>query len=95
MPTLSRHRRAAYGGEAGGGEPAWVGIYLIQQCSEDGVEMRSGDGQTEFIMWFNLRETPATLQAAAPAASLPAPRPGYYGRGAPRMSVKIEQRPTD
>ena len=42
--------------------PRGLGIYLIQQLV-DGVEMRSNDGQTEFIMWFNIHpsEHPAAL----------------------------------
>jgi hypothetical protein len=47
------------------------------------VEMRSGDGQTEFMMWFNLRETPATPLEAAPASLAPgAPALAAEERGA-------------
>ena len=68
MPTLSRLEAPHMEEKLAEESPRGLGIYLIQQLT-DGVEMRSGDGQTEFIMWFNLRETPATPQAATAAAS--------------------------
>lgn len=39
--------------------PRGLGIFLIQQLVDD-VELRSGEGRTEFTMWFNLKETPAS-----------------------------------
>jgi serine/threonine-protein kinase RsbW len=41
--------------------PRGLGIFLIQQLVDE-VELRSGDGQTEFVMWFN-------VQPAGPVAA--------------------------
>jgi serine/threonine-protein kinase RsbW len=35
--------------------PRGLGIFLIQQLV-DGVELRSGEGRTEFTMWFNIND---------------------------------------
>lgn len=36
--------------------PRGLGIFLIQQLV-DGVELRSGEGRTEFTMWFNINDS--------------------------------------
>ncbi|HMA35724.1 MAG TPA: ATP-binding protein [Chloroflexia bacterium] len=52
--------------------PRGLGIFLIQQLV-DGVELHSGEGRTEFTMWFNLKETPA--EEIPPAAPGPGAHP--------------------
>ena len=48
-----------------------LGIYLIQQLV-DGVELQSGAGQTEFTMWFNVREHCPRARSTCPlSTSLP------------------------
>jgi serine/threonine-protein kinase RsbW len=42
--------------------PRGLGIFLIQQLVDD-VELRTGEGQTEFTMSFNLKETPAAEES--------------------------------
>jgi serine/threonine-protein kinase RsbW len=82
MPTLTHQDAPHMEEKLAEASPRGLGIYLIQQLT-DGVEMRSGDGQTEFMMWFNLRETPATPLEAAPASHAPgAPALAAEERGA-------------
>src|SRR6476660_5103493 len=69
MPTLRRLDAPHLEQKLAEESPRALGIYLIRQLT-DGVEMRAGDGQTESIMWFNLRDTPATPEDSAPAEGL-------------------------
>lgn len=61
-PSLADHARVSIDEKLEEDMPRGLGIFLIQQLV-DGVETRTGDGRTEFIMWFNLKETPRLAAA--------------------------------
>jgi serine/threonine-protein kinase RsbW len=53
MPELAPVARPSIDEKLMEDSPRGLGIFLIQQLV-DGVELRSGNGQTEFVMWFNV-----------------------------------------
>lgn len=56
MPELAPVNRPSMDEKLMEESPRGLGIFLIQQLV-DGVELHSGNGQTEFVMWFNV-DTP-------------------------------------
>ena len=58
MPTLAGATMLSLEEKLADESPRGLGMFLIQRLV-DGVEMHSGDGHTEFTMWFDLRERPA------------------------------------
>jgi serine/threonine-protein kinase RsbW len=53
MPELAPVARPSMDDKLLEDSPRGLGIFLIQQLVDE-VELRSGEGRTEFVMWFNV-----------------------------------------
>ena len=62
VPSLTDHLTMSIDEKLEEDTPRGLGIFLIQQLV-DGVETRTGEGRTEFVMWFDLKQAPSLAPA--------------------------------